>query len=248
MDSAEVTDPWIPLELALRAHVDGDAGAFVWVEADDGTREKLPAAHFFRSQDELPAVEATALTLCEGSVLDAGAGAGSHALILQARGFDVTALDASAAAVEIMRRRGVRRAVLGDVFTHAGKPVDTLLLMMNGIGLAGTMAGLDRFLERARDLVKPGGQILFDSSDLRRSSDLLEQAGIRMRRRSGRYFGEVTFRMTYRGRMGAFFPWLFVDPGTLAMRCRRFGWESRVAFEEESGDYLARVLYSYSKL
>ena len=45
-----------------------------------------------------------------GKVLDVGAGVGSHALVLQQRGLDVTAMDISASAVTIMKQRGLKMA------------------------------------------------------------------------------------------------------------------------------------------
>jgi SAM-dependent methyltransferase len=234
-------DPWGPLGLALLDYFQGDRTVRVTVHTEGRDPEDLPARHFFREPDDFPSAEVQALTLCRGRVLDVGAGAGDHALVLQRRGLAVTALDISPLAVEVMRRRGVRDARLGDLFRMQDERYDTLLMMMNGIGVVGTLEGLDRFLDRAHALLEPRGAILLDSTDLRRSLDVSEHRAMEARRGEGRYEGEVRFRMEYRGRKGGEFTWLFVDPGTLAAHAEPRGWTSQVVFEEEGGEYLARL-------
>jgi SAM-dependent methyltransferase len=174
-------------------------------------------------------------------VLDAGAGVGSHTLILQQRGFEVCALDIAPMAVEIMKKRGVRDARRGDIFTLTGGGFDTLVMFMNGIGVVGDLAGFDRFLDRADALLAPGGQVVFDSTDVRRSLDPGEQAALRLRRRAGRYGGEVRFRMAYGTKSGPVFSWLFLDPDRLRAHARRQGWLTQIAFEDATGEFVARL-------
>ena len=110
--------------------------------------------------------ELRALSLCRGRVLDLGAGAGRHALELQARGHAVTAVDVSCDAVAVMRERGVRDARCGDLDTVDGELFDTILLLMHGIGLVGTLPGLSDFLGRTHDVLGADGRIVCDSADL----------------------------------------------------------------------------------
>ena len=68
---------------------------------------------------------------------------------------------------------------MADVFAPALRgPWDTLLLLMNGIGVVGDLAGFDRFLDGARGLLAADGQILFDSCDLRQIGDAGERRRI----------------------------------------------------------------------
>ncbi len=232
---------WTPLSFALRDYHAGNRQASVIAHIDDGSKDHLPAAHFFRDEREMPPVEAAALALCRGRVLDAGAGAGAHAAVLQDRGLEVLAIDIAPINVEIMRARGIREAHVGDIQTYIGAGFDSLLLMMNGIGVVGDLDGLDRFLGRARDLLNPHGQILLDSSDLRRSKDITERRGMEQRKREGRYFGEVRFTMEYQGQIGSTFNWLFLDPDTLGNHALAAGWETQLIFEESTGEYAARL-------
>jgi SAM-dependent methyltransferase len=236
-------EPWGPLGLALRDYFNGDLSASVTLVVDEGEREALPAAHFFRGEDELPEAELVALGLCRGRVLDAGAGVGSHALVLQRRGLEVCALDIAPLAVEIMKKRGVRDARRGDVFTFAGSGFDTLLMLMNGVGVVGDLGGFERFLGRADELLAPGGQVLFDSTDVGRITKPGEQAALRRRRRAGRYGGEVRFRIAYKETIGPPLSWLFLDPDRLRTLARRGGWAAQILFEDAAtGEFTARLV------
>lgn len=232
---------WEPLGRALEAYWAGDVTAALEVHLEGGRRSALPAAELFR-QDGFPAAEVAALELARGRVLDAGAGAGSHALELQEDGLEVMALDLSPRAVEVMRQRGVEHAECGDLATLEGESFDTVLLMMNGLGLAGDLAGLDRLLVHAHGLLRPGGMLLFDGCDLRQTDDEIEQRLIAERRAAGRYFGAVMFQMGWRGELGEPFAWLFVDPATLRYRARRAGWQMQMIYQEPGGAYTARLV------
>jgi SAM-dependent methyltransferase len=231
---------WAPHGAALRDYLGGDSGAEVIVRGEDGEEERVPAEVFFRGPGEFSALEDVALDLCGGRVLDVGAGAGSHSLALQDRGLSVVALDVADEAVEVMRCRGVHDAHRGDIFSWDGEKFDTLLLLMNGVGVVGTLEGLDRFLRIARRLLAPGGQVLLDSYDMRdleptgRAANVPAQA-------AGRYVGEMRFQLEYAGVCGPFYPWLFVDLPTLAARAAQAGFLCEGVWHEEEGHYLARL-------
>jgi len=156
---------WRPHGAALLDYSMGETSAAVVVHGDDGETETVPIRVFFRGPADFSALEDAALDLCRGRVLDAGAGSGCHSLVLQAQGLSVCAIDIAPEAVEVMRKRGVEDARCADVFSFAADPFDTVLLMMNGIGVVGDLAGLDRFLAGVGRLLTPDGQILLDSYD-----------------------------------------------------------------------------------
>jgi SAM-dependent methyltransferase len=222
---------WAPHGAALRDFLAGHVDAEVIVRDEDGGEERTPARVFFRRSEEFSALDEAALTLCRERILDVGAGAGCHSLALQARGLAVTALDVAPEAVEVMRRRGVRDVRCGDVFTFAGERFNTLLILMNGIGLVGTLQGLDRFLRDVPRLVADGGQILLDSFDPGPPDSL----------RPGRYVGEMRFQLEYQGVRGAFYEFVFLDFETLCDHAERAGWRCESIWQEDEGHYLARL-------
>lgn len=241
-DASSEPSSWSLLGKLLRDHADGFPGAVATVIWEDGARQSLGGKYLFRSFERFTDAEAGAVALCQGRVLDVGAGAGSHALVLQEAGLEVVALDVSPDAAAVMRRRGVVDARSGDIFTFDGESFDTLLLLMNGIGVVGDLAGLDRFLDHAHVLLGDGGQILLDSADIKTSDDPAEIARIVERVRAGKYRGETIQRIVYRGETGAPFPWLYIDAITLGSQAAARGWWTQVVFEGSEGDYLARLV------
>jgi SAM-dependent methyltransferase len=230
-----------PFGLALMDFFHGDTSAKAVSHRDDGQTEDLPLDVFFREPSAFSALERAAIDCCRGHVLDVGAGAGCHSLVLQARGLPVCAIDISPQAVEIMLKRGVQEVQCADIFTFRGGPFDTILMMMHGIGITGTLSGLDRFLDHAHRLLKPDGQILFDSLDVRYTENPLHLAYQRANRQAGRYFGEFRLQFEYRGKKGSPFSWLNVDPETLTEHAARANWSCEIIRQEENGDYLARL-------
>ena len=233
--------PWKAHGIALLDYFHGEHSAEVAVHGDDGETEMVPAQVFFRGPADFSALEEAALGLCRGRVLDAGAGAGCHTLALQEDGLSVCAIDIAPEAVEVMRRRGVEDARCADIFTFQEKPFDTILLMMNGIGVVGDLAGLDRFLEEVRRLLKPDGQILLDSYDPTCEEEKRRGVSVAGQVSSGRYVGEMRFRLEYKGRKGPPLAWLFLDATLLSEHAMKGGFSCEVIWQEEEGHYLARL-------
>ncbi len=231
-----------PYGLAMQAFVDGDANAQLIIRRDDGHEMPIPVAYFFRDPRAESPIDRTALESCSGHVLDVGAGSGLHSLVLQERGLPVTAIDVSPQAVEIMRKRGVGEARCADVFDFTGGPFDTVLMMCHGVGIAETIAGLDRFLSRARDLLADDGCILLDSLDARVSNNPRNVAYLDANRNAGRYFGEIRTQCEFRGLAGPYYDWLHADPETLTERAEVSGWRCEIIRREETGDYLAKLV------
>ena len=119
--------------------------------------EEIDPAWFFRSFLDMPELEKTALDLCRGKILDVGAGAGCHALVLQEKGLEVVALEQSEPAVEVLLKRGVHKVSHGNIFEFNEGRFDTILLLMNGAGIAGTISGLNSLLVHLRTLLAKGG-------------------------------------------------------------------------------------------
>jgi SAM-dependent methyltransferase len=225
------------MDLLGRAISDFFEGAMhhrLWVHDHHGPKTEMPVAYYFRTEADMPEMEVLAMDLCSGKTLDIGAGAGSHTLYLQDKGIAVTAMDISAAAVRVMEERGVEDVILGDIFSYDDVRYDTLLLLMNGIGLVSTIEGLKSFLTHAKRLLQPGGQIIFDSSDVA----YLFEEGVP---REDPYYGEIECRYEYRRQKTEWFRWLYIDQQKLKQVAAEAGWAVEILMEDESNQYLARM-------
>jgi hypothetical protein len=155
----------------------------------------------------------------------------------------VVAAEIIPAGVDIMRERGVREVINAPM--EALQPsgaFDTILLLMNGTALAGTLRGFSVFLDTLDGLLAPGGQVLVDSTDLLGGETWAESAG--NPGQAGRGFqdpypGELHYQMEFRGERGAPFPQLFLDPGTFSRLAEVRGWQVEVVWEGQGGEYLA---------
>ncbi|MET1260238.1 class I SAM-dependent methyltransferase [Flagellimonas sp. DF-77] len=202
--------------------------------------DEIPVPYLFRNYGQMPKLEQKALNQCHGHILDIGCGAGSHSLYLQEQGHEVTALDSSAGAIESCRQRGIERTEHRKVLEYEKNTFDTLLLLMNGIGIVGTLEKLPVYLDHFRKLLRPHGQILLDSSNIIYMFEQDDDGGYWIPG-SPAYYGEVEFQMTYNDESGPWFPWLYVDFDTLAEACQKVDLHCELVSEGEHYDYLARL-------
>lgn len=202
--------------------------------------DEMPVATLFRSESEMPMIERKALELCHGRVLDVGAGAGCHSLVLQNKGIEVMAIDVSRLSVDVMIRRGVQEALAADLFddTFVGC-YDTILMLMNGSGIIGRLSRMPLFFRRMKQLLSPQGCILMDSSDLRYVFED-EDGGFDLDLNAA-YYGEVDFKMQYKNVKGRSFDWLYVDFDTLSYHARENGFKVEKIVDGPHYDYLARL-------
>ena len=232
---------WEPYQSAMWEYHRGRHDAVI-VVYDDFERDEAPISYFFRSPEQFPPVEQRALELCRGRVLDAGAGSGCHSLALQDRGLEVTAIEILPDLVDILRERGVGDARLATWMDVDAGQFDTVLMMMNGLGLTETLAGLRVFFEEARRLIRPGGQVIADSTDVRVRMDREAVQSGTFHRPDGRYIGELHFQLEFDGRKGPPFGQLYVDPETLSRYAADAGWGFEVLQKpDEYGHYFVRL-------
>ncbi len=207
---------------------------------EDGYSFRIPLRDFFNSHIVNP-LELLALNTCHGRIVDVGAGAGRHSLELQRRGCEVLAIDLLPDALEIMRKRGVRNVQCLDLYNLDNGPWDTILMLSNGLGLAGTLAGLEKLLDHLKPLMSDRGQVLADALDLRWTRDEATQTYQQFLVNAGHYCGEMRLRIKYGAQLGQPFDWLHIDQDTLKEIARKKGWHAEMLQNTPNGDYLARI-------
>lgn len=224
---------------SLLAFQEGNTTAMMHIYLDGEEDDAVPVATFFRSEENMPEAEKLALSLCRGRILDIGAAAGCHALVLQSRGMEVTALDVSEGACKVMKERGVKNIICKDVFDFEDQEgFDVILLLMNGLGIAGSLAKSKELLDHLRRLLRPGGKVLTDSSDL---IYLYTDEDGSMTLPMDKYYGEVVFQIEFNGERSEPFDWVYVDPDMMFELAENSGWEAELVYSGEHFDYLASL-------
>ncbi len=237
-------EAWAPLARALMAYAGGETDSLLTVYVDEGEADPMPVSLFFRSAGDLREVDLEAMALARGRVLDVGAGVGAIALALQREGADIAAVEVIPEAVEIMIARGVRDVRRGRVQDLSkDRSYDTLLLLMNGIALAGTLSHLPAFLCELEGRLAPGGQIILESTDVTAGRDDPpgESAPEGSALDEEDYPGELQYQLEFEGARGAPFPQLFVDPAMLERVAEGEGLRMELVWRGSDGEYLVRL-------
>lgn len=225
--------------LAIYDYFEKGVAGKLRVFSPDFDEDEIPVETLFRELDEMPKIEQKALELAQGKILDVGAGSGCHSLELQKMGKTVKAIDISELSVEVMKESGVENAAVEDFFKIKDEKFDTVLMLMNGAGIVGTIDRLPEFFEHLKNILAPGGQVLMDSSDIRYIFED-EDGSFEINLNDG-YYGELEYQMQYKRVKGEPFPWLYIDFATLQYYAEEAGFEASLVEQGEHYDYLAKL-------
>ena len=207
-----------------------------WTNLTD--EDDVPLSYFFRDFEKMPSIEKKALELARGKILDVGCGTGSHSLYLQNLcNHNVTALDISEGAIYVAEKRGVKKTKHISIWDFEETGFDTILLLMNGMGIGKTIAELPKLLKHLKKLIAAEGKILVDSSDL---IYLFEKEDIALWKEDKTYYGEVDFGIRFQGKSEEF-PWLYIDPKTLEEVSKSCGFQFKIIGQGENFDFLAQL-------
>jgi SAM-dependent methyltransferase len=211
------------------------------VERDDGFITAVDAARYFRSPDQWAEPIRWGVERAGGRVLDAGAGAGQHALAAERAGCQVTCLDVSAGALAVARQRGAGRVVLGSVAQadtlFSPQSFDTVFLFGQNLALLGSPAAAGPVLRALHTVTRPGAVIIGDSRDPSVDRDL-HGDHYAFNESRGRWPGQLTLRVRRHQLATPWFDYLFCSPEQLAELARPHGW--RLAeVRGQAGPYVA---------
>jgi SAM-dependent methyltransferase len=199
-------------------------------------RNEEPEMHpsiFFRHYRNMLKYEKIALKESQGKVLDLGCGAGCHALYLQGKGLDVTAVEISKKSAKVAQKRGVEKVINEDWRNLSLKNFDTVLVLMNGMGLAESPAELKIMFRKLKGFLSKSGSILIDSTDV-------TYAKADWPMLDSEYFGKVQFELKYKGKTQCF-PWLFIDFETAIQTAKSIRLHVEVLERARNGHFLLRL-------
>ena len=210
------------------------------VKSNDFDDDIIDTPYLFRKYQQMPALEKLALSKSKGKVLDVGACAGPHSLYLQEKGVDVTALEQSELCCRTMEHRGIKKVINKNIFDYNEGFFDTILLLMNGSGIAGTLDGFRSLLYHCKKLLNIDGQILLDTSDLiylYENEEGMYDLDLNM----DHYYGEIKFWLEYKDRQCEPFKWLYIDQSNLRDIAEETGFSATILEYGDHYDYLVKL-------
>lgn len=220
-----------PFGHAIHDFITGKETPDIIVRSELCDDDIMPVNLLFRDYAEMPEPEKIALNRCTGKILDVGAGAGCHSLWLKENSFDVEAIELSKGAVEYHIIKGLKSRYI-SFFDLENEKYDTLLFLMNGIGLGGRINQLAYTLSKAYDLLNDGGKVLCDSSDLKYLYE--DDEGGYWINLNVEYYGEYDYQMQYKETEGEWFKWLYVDFETLREYAENTGFKVEKLYDEDN--------------
>lgn len=228
-----------PMGAAIYDYHKNGAADVLRVFSSQFEEDEIPVEDLFRKYDDMPELERIALDSAYGEILDVGAGSGCHSLALSAMGKSSVAVDISPLSVMTMKERGVDAHLIDFYDDSFDRRFDTVLMLMNGTGIIGTLENMPAFFSRLTRLLKPDGCLLIDSSDLRYLFE--EEDGSLMIDLADDYYGQLDYQMQYKDVTGEPFDWLYVDFETLSYYAEENGFKAELLAEGDHYDYLARL-------
>jgi hypothetical protein len=196
------------------------------IERDDGLVDTFEsAAMYFEAPRSEP--ERVLLDRLTGPVLDLGCGAGAHTLYLQQRGLRVTAVDASAGAVDVCRARGCADARVMDVRWLELPPGEYrgIITMGNTLGVHQTPETLPKLFATLRHSSTDQAHLVCTTLDPLETEDPVHLEYHRKNRERGLPPGLTTIRMKYRDLVGDWAPLWLLTTQELEEAVSGSGWE-----------------------
>lgn len=227
-----------PIGQAIYDYKNGKHDTNIIVHSDLCDDDNLPVEYLFREFKDMPPLEKKALEFCKGKILDVGAAAGCHSKYLLEKNFDTHAIDTSKGSFEHLQDLNI--SVKNTAFLNLKSiTFDTILLLMNGIGIAGRLDKLDVFLNHCNLLLNKEGIVICDSTDINYLYE--DNEGGRWTDLNSSYYGEMEFQMEYKSNKGEWFDWLYIDFETLKKHAEKAGFKIEKVFESENNEFLATL-------
>ena len=211
------------------------------VERDDGFISTGGGpSEYFQSYNKWLAHQKKGMRFVRGKALDIGCGAGRVSLHLQQKGHDVLAVDNSPLALEVCRRRGVRKTRLLTItqITPTLGRFDTIIMYGNNFGLFRNYKRAQSLLKRFCNLTTEQGRIIAESCNPYLTCEPDHLTYHKFNKRRGRMPGQLRIRIRYKKMATPWFDYLLASPDEVKKIVDGTGWKIARTFETTAGPYV----------
>lgn len=215
------------------------------IERDDGliVMSKGPKNYFAEFKD-WPKIQKQAIKFARGKILDIGAGAGRVSLYLQKKGMDVTAIDNSPLAIQVCKKRGVKKAIvlpIEKIGKFKSSTFDTIIMFGNGFGLFGSFKKAKSLLKKLYRITSPNALIIAESTDPYKTSDPFHLLYHRFNKKRGRMPGQLRIRVRFKTYIGEWFDYLLVSKDEMKKILKGTGWKIEKFIDSGKSIYIAVI-------
>ncbi|MFA4937513.1 MAG: class I SAM-dependent methyltransferase [Patescibacteria group bacterium] len=227
---------------AIWAAFNGKYG-FEVVERDDGFVVGGTTSQYFSEFKDWLTHEKKAIKHAKGSVLDIGCGVGKHAIYLQNKKFDVTAIDVSPLAIKVCKKRGLKKSQVLSVVGvgNLKTKFDTVLLLGNNWGVLQNFKKAQKVLKDLHKITSANAIIIAESSDPTKQLDAEQVAYQKQNLKKGRMPGQRRIRIRFRNYCSDWFDYLGVSKTEMENIIKNTGWKVNKYFDSERSSFIAII-------
>jgi len=232
--------------LAIKQFFEGKKVSLI-IERDDGLISIEDIPKYFSSFEHWNRCERLAILYARGRVLDIGCGPGRHSIYLINRGYEVYSIDISYYVLQVGYSKGLTNPVLMNLMNLGFRQgvFDTILLLGGGIGLAGKLEDIEKFLYELHEVASDNGILIISSRDPYKTKDYRHIKYHLRNMRLGIYPGTIKIRFRFGETFGNWFYYTLIDTKTLDFICQKAKWRILKVFEDEGSDAYSAVVMKY---
>ncbi len=211
------------------------------IEREDGYFDIGKLSTYFQEYRDWPEIEKRMPEFIHGRVLDVGCGAGRHSIHLQSLGFEVVAIDKSALAVEVAKKRGVKKAIAIsiDELVETASPAlgmfDSIIMMGHNIGLLHDFERGRKTLFRLAEITSSNARIIGTTRDIRTTDKPHHLEYQRLNLERDRMRGQIRLRVRHGMFASDWLDYLFVTEEELRDMASGTGWRLETTITGEGG-------------
>ncbi len=197
------------------------------IERDDGYSHESYGSQYVAEFEDWPEGQRDSSKEVRGKILDIGCGAGRVGLHYQKLGHEVVGIDISKVAVEVSKKRGMKRVRLmsAESLEFPEGTFDTVILFGNNFGILGEEDRIESMLMKIHRITSPGAVVLAESRDVAATDKPEHLAYHDKNRNRGKPIGLVTLRLRYKDAVDDWFDLRMASPEEMSAITERAGWK-----------------------